>query len=155
MTQELKFEAQIKDTGKGGAYVEIPVDTFTYFGKKGIIKVHATFDDYNYRGALAPMEKGRHFLGIRKDIRKAINKEPGDFICVTIKEDNEPRVVEVPNDFRKALDDNPAAAAIFDEMGFTHKKEYVNAILEAKKPETRERRILKAIENISSKGKTK
>lgn len=70
-----------------GAYIEFPYDVRSEFGK-GRVKVKATFDDYPYSGSLVRMGTECHIIGIRKDIRKAINKQPGDTIKVTIREDD-------------------------------------------------------------------
>lgn len=70
---------------KDGAYVEIPFDVREEFGK-GRVKVYATFDGYPYEGSVVKMGTPCHIIGIRKDIRKEINKQPGDTIHVTIKE---------------------------------------------------------------------
>ncbi|WP_366816759.1 DUF1905 domain-containing protein [Parvimonas sp.] len=68
-----------------GAYIEFPFDVKEEF-KKGRVFVDATFDGYEYKGSLVKMKTPCHIIGIRKDIRKAINKTFGDIIKVTIKE---------------------------------------------------------------------
>ncbi len=68
-----------------GAYIEFPYDVKEEFNK-GRVKVEATFDGYPYSGSLVRMKTPGHIIGIRKDIRKAIGKQPGDVIHVTIKE---------------------------------------------------------------------
>ncbi|WP_052487223.1 YdeI/OmpD-associated family protein [Gordoniibacillus kamchatkensis] len=68
---------------------------------------------------------------------------------------DKPRVVEVPDDFQAALSRSPAAKALFDSIAYTHKKEYVTWITEAKKAETRENRIAKAIEMLESGKKSR
>ncbi len=68
-----------------GAYIEFPYDVKEEFNK-GRVKVEATFDGYPYSGILVRMKTPGHIIGIRKDIRKAIGKQPGDVIHVTIKE---------------------------------------------------------------------
>ena len=68
-----------------GAYVEVPFDVRELFGK-GRVKVHAEFDGVPYDGSLIRMGTPGHILGIRKDIRAAIGKQPGDTVHVTIQE---------------------------------------------------------------------
>lgn len=68
-----------------GAYIEFPYDVKEEFNK-GRVKVEATFDGYPYSGSLVRMKTPGHIIGIRKDIRKAIGKQPGDVVHVTIKE---------------------------------------------------------------------
>ncbi len=68
-----------------GAYVEIPFDVREEFGR-GRVKVHASFDGAPYDGSLVRMKTPFHILGIRKDIRAAIKKQPGDIVHVELKE---------------------------------------------------------------------
>jgi len=68
-----------------GAYVEIPFDVKETFGR-GRVPVHATFDGEPYDGQLVRMGTPCHIIGIRKDIRAKINKQPGDTIHVTLQE---------------------------------------------------------------------
>jgi len=81
-----KFEAQIiKVPDMDAAYIEIPFDVKAEFGK-GRVKVHATFDGEQYDGSVVKMGTPCHIIGIRKDIRAKIGKQPGDTIKVTLKE---------------------------------------------------------------------
>jgi len=81
-----EFEAKIlKVDGIDGAYIEFPYDVKTEFNK-GRVFVDATFDNEPYKGSLVRMGTPCHIIGIKKDIRAKINKQPGDTIKVTIKE---------------------------------------------------------------------
>ena len=81
-----EFDAEIlKVPDRDGAYIEFPYDVREEFGK-GRVKVYATFDGEPYEGSLVRMQTPGHIIGIRKDIRAKINKQPGDTIHVTIKE---------------------------------------------------------------------
>ena len=81
-----QFEAQIKKVPDiDGAYIEFPYDVKAEFGK-GRVKVHATFDGEPYDGSLVRMQTPCHIIGITKDIRKKIDKQPGDIVAVSIKE---------------------------------------------------------------------
>ena len=68
-----------------GAYAEIPFDVKETFGR-GRVPIHATFDGEPYDGQLVKMGTPCHIIGIRKDIRAKINKQPGDTIHVTLRE---------------------------------------------------------------------
>ncbi len=86
MNKIFEFDAKIKKVpDKDGAYVEIPFDVKEVFGK-GRVPVHATFDGEKYDGQVVKMGTPCHIIGIRKDIRKQIGKQPGDMIHVTIQE---------------------------------------------------------------------
>jgi hypothetical protein len=81
-----EFEAVIKKVPDiDGAYIEIPFDVKDEFGK-GRVPVHATFDGEQYEGSIVKMGTPCHIIGIRKDIRAKIGKQPGDTITVTVKE---------------------------------------------------------------------
>ncbi len=80
------FTARIVSVGDmDAAYIEFPYDVKTEFGK-GRVRVHVTFDGHPYDGQLCRMGTPGHIVGIRKDIRKAIGKQPGDLVEVTLQE---------------------------------------------------------------------
>ena len=143
-----KFLAEIKKhEGINGAYVEIPFDVEAVFGGKRI-KVKAYFDDKEYRGSIVRMA-GCYMIGLTQALRKEIGKKPGDTVTVEVEKDEEERTVEIPEDFSFALKEAPGALEYFEKLSFTHKKEYVQWIMAARKAETRVARIQKAILMIS------
>lgn len=86
MDKEFEFDAELKKVPDiDGAYIEIPFDVKEAFGK-GRVSVHATFDGEPYDGSLVRMGTPCHILGVRKEIRAKIGKQPGDTVHVTIKE---------------------------------------------------------------------
>ena len=86
MKELYEFEAEIKKVPDiNGAYIEIPFDVKETFGR-GKVKVHATFDGETYDGSLVRMRTPCHILGVRKDIREKIGKQPGDIVHVTLEE---------------------------------------------------------------------
>jgi len=86
MSKIYEFEAKIlKVPDIDGAYIEIPFDVVKEFGKSRVA-VSATFDGEVYEGSIVKMGTPCHIIGIRKDIRKKINKQAGDTVFVTIKE---------------------------------------------------------------------
>ena len=150
MTKIHVFHAVIENAGDGGAYVRIPFDVEEAFGKKRV-PVKAAIDGQPYRGLLVRMGGTYHILLILKEIRRKIGKDFGDEVEVALEEDLEPRLVAVPPDLRQALDQDPAARAAFEKMSYTHRKEYVNAILKAKREQTRRSRIAKTIAMLKNK----
>ncbi|MCA9731862.1 MAG: DUF1905 domain-containing protein [Deferribacteres bacterium] len=144
MAAQKKFTAIIQGESGGGAYVLVPFDVEKEYGKKRV-PIIATFDGVPYRGTLVRMGSPDHMLLIRKDIREKIGKQVGEEIQVTLEEDKEIRTVTVPDDFNKLLRNHPQAKAEFEKQSYTHRKEYVRWIEEAKKAETRQRRMEKAI----------
>lgn len=86
MSKIYEFEAVIKKApDMDAAYIEIPFDVKAEFGK-GRVPVYATFDGEPYEGSLVRMQTPCHIIGIRKDIRAKIGKQPGDTIKVTLRE---------------------------------------------------------------------
>lgn len=86
MSKMFEFEAITKKVPDiDAAYIEIPFDVLKEFGKSRV-KVSATFDNEPYDGILVRMKTSCHIIGIRKDIRAKIGKQPGDLIKVTIIE---------------------------------------------------------------------
>lgn len=86
MTKLYAFDAIIiEELEHHGAYVEIPFDVKAAFGK-GRVPVHATLDGQPYDGQLVKMGTPCHILGVRKEIRKRIGKQPGDEVHVTLTE---------------------------------------------------------------------
>jgi len=149
-----EFDAVIhKHPDLDAAFIEFPYDVEQEFGTRGQVKIVATFDGYEYRGSLAKMGHPVHRLGLTKEVRTAIGKNHGDTVHVILKKDEEPRIVEVPEDFGKRLDLNPDAKVYFEGLSYTHRKEYVRWITEAKKQETREKRLQQAIEMLLEKVK--
>jgi hypothetical protein len=145
-----KFKAVLEkpEDGMDTAFISVPFDVETIFGKKGHVKVKATFDGFPYRGLLANMGTGCHTIGVRKDIRAAIGKQVGDIVDVTLTLDTEERTIDVPDDLLKAFNKTKKAQTLFETLSFTNKKEYVNWITSAKKTETREKRIQETIEKL-------
>lgn len=145
--QPVLFTAIIKQNGEmNAAFVEFPFSTEELFNKKGQVKIKALFDGkVEYRGSLAKMNSDCHILGLTQETRKQLGKTFGDEVSVSLIEDKEERVVEIADDIAFVFDENPDAKLLFDKMSYTHKKEYIRWIEEAKKPETRENRKIKMI----------
>jgi hypothetical protein len=151
MTRKQTFSAVIKNAGGGGAFVEVPFDVEKEFGSKRP-RIKAMIEGVPYRGTLTRMGTECHLLIILKDIREQIGKTFGDEVTITVEPDTEPRVIEIPTELVKELKKDKEAKAFFDKLSYTHQKEYVMWINEAKREETRQHRIVKTIEMLK-KGK--
>jgi hypothetical protein len=152
MTEKQTFTAVIQNAGGGGAFVEVPFDVEKEFGSKRP-KVRALIEGIPYRGILTRMGSECHILGIRKEIREQVGKTFGDEVKITVEPDTELRTVEVPADLRRELQKDKVAKASFDKLSYTHQKEYVAWITEAKRKETRQNRIVKTIEMLKKENK--
>ncbi|MGE8513202.1 MAG: DUF1905 domain-containing protein [Chryseobacterium culicis] len=148
--KKIEFTAIIQQNGEmNAAFVEFPFSTEELFNKKGQVKIKALFDNkIEYRGSLAKMKSDCHILGLTQEVRKQLGKTFGDEVSVSLIEDKEERVVEIADDIASVFNENPDAKGLFDKMSYTHKKEYIRWIEEAKKPETRENRKIKMIQMI-------
>ncbi|MEK6753625.1 MAG: YdeI/OmpD-associated family protein [Chloroflexota bacterium] len=151
MPKKHTFTAIIQNAGGGGAFVEIPFDVEAAFGSKKP-KVKAMIKGVPYRGLLVRMGTENHLLIILKGIREQIGKTFGDEVKITVELDTEPRVIEVPAELKKAFKTEKDAKAFFEKLAYTHQREYVMWINEAKRDETRQARIAKTIEKLK-KGK--
>jgi hypothetical protein len=109
--------------------------------------VQATINGYTWAGRVSRMG-GEFLLGMRREIREAAGAEAGDEVTVTIALDEAPREVEVPPALAQALESDPTAKARFDALAFTHRKEFARWIAEARKDDTRERRVAEALQML-------
>jgi Bacteriocin-protection, YdeI or OmpD-Associated/Domain of unknown function (DUF1905) len=109
--------------------------------------VAATINGYTWRTTVARMG-GEFLVGLNKEVRAGAGAEAGDTVEVSIELDTAPREVEIPKALATALADDPAAKAAFDALSFTNRKEYARAVADAKKPETRDRRIAQTLEKL-------
>ena len=130
--------------------IEIPFDVETVFGAKRVA-VKTVINGQEYRGSIVRMG-GKYMLGIPKVFREAAGINAGDHIVVTIEQDTTERVVDVPADLAAQLSIYSLRDA-FDALSYTHRKEHIRAIEEAKAPETRLRRVEKAVAMIAAKKK--
>lgn len=150
MKKEIEFTGIIKQNGDmNAAFVEFPFSVKELFSKKGQVKIKAIFDGkVEYRGSLAKMKSDCHILGLTQEVRKQLGKNFGDEVFVSLIEDKEERTVEIAEDVALIFNENPDAKSLFDTMSYTHRKEYIRWIEEAKKTETRENRKVRMIEMI-------
>jgi uncharacterized protein YdeI (YjbR/CyaY-like superfamily) len=88
-------------------------------------------------------------IGVLKSIRNQLGKETGDAILVTVKRDDSTRTVAIPPELAAAFKDNPDAAQVFDKLSYSHQREHVGHIVEAKKLETRRRRAARTVETLT------
>jgi bifunctional DNA-binding transcriptional regulator/antitoxin component of YhaV-PrlF toxin-antitoxin module len=150
--KKYKFKAKIEAGDGGGAYVLFPYDTKKEFATQGKVPVKATFNGVPDAGSLFKYGKPQHVLGVPKAVREQTGKKPGDTIEVVVWRDEEVRTLSVPAEF-KTLMKEKGLLPFFNKLSYTHRKEYCRWITEAKKEETRLKRLGKAIEMLEkSKG---
>ncbi|MFE3192320.1 YdeI/OmpD-associated family protein [Nocardia sp. NPDC059240] len=142
-----RFDGVIETARGGGAHIPVPPEIIEALGGGGRIPVQATFDGIAYRGSIADMGSGP-CLGLLKAIRTELGKGPGDQVTVTLERDTAERTVTIPDDLAAALATAGAREA-FDALSYTNRREHVTGVTEAKKPETRVRRITKIVESLT------
>lgn len=149
MADKQTFETVLFKHGSMNATgIEIPFDAEAVFGSKRV-PVKAEINGAEYRGSIVRMG-GKYLLGVPKEFRERAGIEAGAHIVVTIEHDTEPRVVVPPDDFAEALSKNDDANAVWAKLSYSHKREYVAAIVEAKRPETRIKRVEGAVRMIAA-----
>jgi hypothetical protein len=114
-------------------------------GKRPPVVVNV--NGYEYRSTVAPMG-GKYLLPFSAERRKESGIQGGDAIDVELTLDTTPRTVEVPDDLRSALNSSAAAAAAWETLSYTHRKEHVRSVLDARKAETRTRRIAAVVARL-------
>jgi hypothetical protein len=126
--------------------IPLPFDPKAVFGKvRAPIKV--TVNGYNFRTTVVAMG-GPPCIGLRRSHREAAGVEGGDTVEVRVELDTELRTVKPPADLVKALKSAPSAWERWQALSYTHQREHVEAIEEAKAPETRARRIQRAVDAV-------
>ena len=115
--------------------------------------VVATVNDYAWRTTITRMH-GEFLLGLNREVRQHARVEAGDTVDVELELDTTPREVEVPQALAAALAQDAAAHANFERLAYTHRQEYARWIDEARRDETRHRRVSEALE-LLRQGKTR
>jgi Bacteriocin-protection, YdeI or OmpD-Associated/Domain of unknown function (DUF1905) len=139
-----RFRAELKLTGRTGTYIEVPLDVPAVFGRARP-PVRGTVNGAPLRSTIAKYG-GEYLLVVNRQVREAAGAAAGDTVEIELELDTKPRIVRLPKDFAEALDKD--ARAEFDRMSYSHRKDYVEWIKDAKREETRRRRIAKAVELI-------
>jgi hypothetical protein len=109
--------------------------------------VVATINGYTWRTSVVRMG-GEFLLGLNREVREGASVEAGDEVDLRLELDTKPREVEVPPALAGALAADGEALAAFEKLSYTHRKEYARWVAEAKRDETRERRVAKTIEQL-------
>jgi hypothetical protein len=145
MAEDLRFRGVIEAARGGGAVVLVPVDVATALGGLKQMRVFGTIGGATeFRSSTMPY-RGGLYMGVHKATRDAAGVVIGEEIEVVISRDDSPRVLEMPPELDAALTAEPELRARFDRLSFSHRREYADSIAEAKRPETKARRLEAAL----------
>lgn len=143
----MRFTTTLQAFGPNATGIEVPEEVLSGLGKGRRVAVVATVNGYAYRTTVAPY-RGKILMPFAAEHREASGLRGGETIEVELAVDDAPREVSVPDDLAAAIAADHAAAATFERLAFTHRKEYVRWVEEAKKPETRAARIGRTVEQL-------
>jgi hypothetical protein len=149
----IRFTTTLQPRGPAAAVV-LADDQVAEVGEGALaFPVVATINGYTWRGRVSRM-RGEHLLGMSREVRQGAGVEAGDTVEVEVVLDTGSREVDVPAELAAALAADAAAAARFDALAYTHRKEFARWVGDAKKVETRARRVEQAIEMLHA-GRTR
>jgi hypothetical protein len=147
----MRFESTVELGGKTATGIRVPDEVIEALGSSKRPPVTITINGYTYRTTAVRMG-GDFYVPLSAENREGAGVAAGDGITVDIEPDTAPREVTLPDDLAAAMDDE--ARAVYEALSYTHRKEWVRWVEEAKKPETRATRIEKAVTGLREGKKT-
>ncbi len=144
MSPRTTFRATVELGGKTATGLRVPDDVVAALGTAKRPAVHVTVAGHTYRTTVAPMG-GAFWIPLSAENRTAAGVAAGDGVEVVVALDTAQRTVTLPRDVEAVLAADGEAQAFFGSLSYSHRKEWVRWIEEAKKPETRTARIERTI----------
>ena len=141
-----RFTVELERVGKTATMFRVPFDLEEAFGRARP-PVRVAIRGHEWRTTPGVYGGVGHIV-VNRTVKAATGVDAGERVEVTMALDTEPREVEVPADLHEALARDRDAAQAFEGMSFTHRREYVEWIEEAKRPETRARRVATTVERV-------
>ncbi len=150
-TKQHKFKIKLFGAhGMETAALKPPFDVVEVFQRKGRVPVKGTINGFPFRSSLMNMGDG-HMMVVNAELRAGAHCQAGDTVSVVMELDDEKRTVELPAYLKKLIAADPKTKEAWAKLAFTHQKEHVRAIEDAKRPETREKRIAAMLEMLRQK----
>jgi hypothetical protein len=143
----MEFTTELEATGGNTTGFVVPTEVIEALGAGRRPKVVVTVNEHTWRTSIASMG-GRYLLGASAAVRAEAGISAGQTLTVSVEVDTAPRTVEVPDDLAAALAASPEVAAAWDALTYSQQRQHAEAVLAAKKPETRERRVSTIIERL-------
>ena len=147
----IKFSATVVRRGRF-LYLDLPEAATAKLGSPGRVPVSGLINGFPFDSSVFPNGEGGHYLMLNKEMQKGASLEAGDRARLTLRIDPKMGTLEPPDDLAKALSGHERAKAAFEDLSHSHKKEYLDWISEAKRPETRARRIERTLSLLGETG---
>jgi hypothetical protein len=145
----MRFHATIELNGKTATGIEVPADVLAALGPGKRPSVQVTINGFSYPSTVGSMG-GRSLIPVSAEVRSQAGVSAGDDVAVDVVAGAAPRRVELPADLSAALGREPAARQAFDRLSYSGQRRYVLAVEQAKTAQTRQRRIDKAVAELSA-----
>jgi hypothetical protein len=142
-----RFTVELQRVGKTGTMFRVPLDLKETFGRRARPPVKVTIRGHTWRTTPGVYDGVGHIV-VNRDVKAATGVDAPERVRVSMELDTEPRAVPVPADLRSALRADAGAQRGFAALSFSHRRDYVEWVEEAKRPETRARRIAETVERV-------
>jgi hypothetical protein len=150
MPQKFKIKLQGRGPGRAWTSLPIPFDVEKVFGSKARVPVKGTANGFAFRNFLMPEGNGKHCMMFNKALQAGAKARVGDTVTVVLDLDTAPHTVAIPSDLKKAFSELSECKRAFFRLSYTHQKDFVRWITEAKRPETRAKRIERCLELLEA-----
>lgn len=147
MTETLHREAELEPMGPAGAFVLTDAEVAAVGGGAKAFPVRLTVNGGTYAVRLSRMA-GKNLIGLRRDLRDKAGLSLGETYPIEVTKDEATREVEVPAELAAALADDPTAAAAYEALAYTHRKEMARWVADAKREATTASRVQKVLELV-------
>src|SRR5262245_35294246 len=144
----VRFDGTLEPGPGGGAFVRLPQHVVRTLDRGLRFRVCGRLNGVDFRSSTMPMGGGATCLGVHKATREAAGAGFGDQVSLELEPDDAPRQLDVPPELEAALAADPAAAAAFERLSPTRRRELAEAVAGAKRPETRERRLAAGLKRL-------
>lgn len=147
--EPMRFKATLtREPDSSATFITVPFNVYEVFGSRARVPVIGTINGYPYKSSITPFG-GVHYLGVNRQLREGAGLKAGDVVEIEMSLDTGPRFISPPGDLAAALESNPQARKNWKKLSYSHQKQYVDAIEEAKKPETRVSRIKWTVDELT------
>ncbi|MBB3732461.1 YdeI/OmpD-associated family protein [Nonomuraea dietziae] len=146
----MNFTAELIGTGRTTTGLQVPEEVVKGLGGDGRPKVTVTLNGFVFRSSIARMG-GDYWLGVSAERREAAGVAAGDVLDVQVELDVEERTVDVPADLAGELEADAGAKAFWDTLSYSRRRWFVLSVEGAKQPETRRRRVARAMELLGQR----